>query len=65
MFQARLTKRMVRIIQSDPVRKRGERIVGPEALPMLEGFNFNRNKLLADTLYARPVPVPGSCSGFI
>jgi hypothetical protein len=48
----RLTKRMVRIIHSDPVRKRGERIVTPEALPMLEGFNFNRNKLLADTLYA-------------
>ncbi len=48
----RLTKRMIRIIQSDPVRRRGERIVGPEALPMLEGFNFNRNKLLADTLYA-------------
>ncbi|AXY73493.1 hypothetical protein D3H65_05655 [Paraflavitalea soli] len=48
----RLTKRMVRIIHSDPVRARGERIVTPEALPMLEGFNFNRNKLLADTLYA-------------
>lgn len=48
----RLTKRMVRIIHSDPVRGRGERIVTPEALPLLEGFNFNRNKLLADTLYA-------------
>lgn len=48
----RLTKRMVRIIHSDPVRKRGERMITPEALPMLEGFNFNRNKLLGDTLYA-------------
>jgi hypothetical protein len=48
----RLTKRMLRIIHSDPIRGRGDRLVTPEALPMLEGFNFNRNKLLADTLYA-------------
>ncbi|WP_315823272.1 hypothetical protein [Paraflavitalea speifideaquila] len=48
----RLTKRMLRIIQSDPIRGRGKSDGHPEALPMLEGFNFNRYKLLADTLYA-------------
>lgn len=40
------------IIQSDPVSGRGERIITAQALSMLEGFNFNRNKSLNDTLYA-------------
>lgn len=48
----RLTKRMMCIIQSDPVNGRGERIISAQALSMLEGFNFNRNKSLNDTLYA-------------
>jgi hypothetical protein len=48
----RLTKRMMRIVQSDPVRERGQRIISPEALPILEGFNFNRNRSLSDAFYA-------------
>jgi hypothetical protein len=48
----RLTKRMLRIIHSDPVRSRGSRIITAEALPMLEGFNFNHYMRLQDVLYA-------------
>lgn len=51
-ISGRLTKRMIRIVHSDPVRGRGRRIVTAAALPMLEGFNFNRDRALVDTLYA-------------
>ena len=51
-ISGRLTKRMLRILHTDPVSSRGARIITPVALPMLEGFNFNRDTALGDTLYA-------------
>lgn len=51
-ISGRLTKRMFRIILSDTERRRGKRIVTAKALPMLEGFNFNRVRSLGDTWYA-------------
>ncbi len=51
-LSGRLTKRMMRIVLSDTVHGRGKRIITPESLPMLEGFNFNRAKALNDAFYA-------------
>lgn len=48
----RLTKRMAAIVYSDVVSVRGERVLTKKALPMLTGFNFNRNCSLSDSLYA-------------
>jgi len=51
-ISGRLTKRIMRIIQSDPVGERGGRTLSTDMLPMLEGFNFNRHRMLSETLYA-------------
>lgn len=42
----RLTKRMTSVISNDPVNDRGERKITSQALPLLEGFNFNRDTSL-------------------
>lgn len=46
----RLTKRMTSIIGNDPVNGRGERKITSQALPLLEGFNFNRDMSLQQAL---------------
>jgi hypothetical protein len=48
----RLTKPMMKVLQSDPVNNRGERRVTMGDLSMLEGFNFNRATSLQQVFQA-------------
>lgn len=48
----RLTKEMVKVIQTDTVSDRGERNVIDGDLSLLRGFDFNINGKLSTTLYA-------------
>jgi hypothetical protein len=49
---SRLTREMMRVIQTDAVNARGERTVLEGELEFLEGFDFNLNGKLSTTLYA-------------
>ena len=49
---SRLTREMMRVIQSDPINARGERKVTEGELAFLEGFDFNINGKLSTTLFA-------------
>lgn len=49
---SRMTKEMMRIIQSDGDNARGERNVTAGEIGLLEGFDFNINGKLSATLYA-------------
>lgn len=51
-LSGRLTKRMMRIVLSDAVHARGRRCITAQALLLLEGFNFNRERALCDAFYA-------------
>ncbi len=50
---SRLTKQMMKIIQSDVTNARGERKVTSGDLSLLDGFDFNLNGKLNATLYAQ------------
>jgi len=49
---SRLTKAMVKVIQTDTTNARGDRTVTDGNLKLLEGFEFNINATLGSTLYA-------------
>jgi len=49
---SRLTREMVKVIQSDTTNARGDRTVTDGNLKLLEGFEFNVNAALGSTLYA-------------
>lgn len=49
---SRLTRELMRVIQSDPVNPRGQRTVTEGELLLLEGFDFNVNGKLGTTLFA-------------
>lgn len=49
----RLNSRMVRVLKSDGLRGRGERLVHPENTGMLRYFDFNRNAPLHEALLVR------------
>jgi hypothetical protein len=49
---SRLTREMMRVIQTDPINARGERTVTEGELGFLEGFDFNIDGKLSTTLYA-------------
>jgi hypothetical protein len=49
---SRLTREMMRVIQTDAVNARGERLVTAGEMEFLEGFDFNINGKLGNTLYA-------------
>lgn len=48
---SRLTKEMVRVVKSDDVNARGERLVSNGDLALLNGFDFNINGKLRTTWY--------------
>lgn len=50
----RLSGRLLRIIQSDNEGKRGSRTIKPEWLHILQGYEFNDNSRLADSLLLKP-----------
>lgn len=49
---SRLTREMMRVIQTDAINARGERSVTDGELDFLQGFDFNINGKLGTTLYA-------------
>ena len=49
---SRLTKKMVEVIQADTTSTRGQRNVIDGEAELLEGFEFNSNAQLSNTLYA-------------
>jgi hypothetical protein len=49
---SRLTREMMRVIQTDAINTRGERSVTEGELEFLQGFDFNINGKLGTTLYA-------------
>lgn len=48
----RLTREMMRVVKTDPVSMRGLRNVNDGQKTLLEGFEFNGNAQLTDTLFA-------------
>lgn len=48
----RLTKRVARVIQTDLIHRRGERVVTWAPLRLLEGFNFNNATPLSHVMFA-------------
>lgn len=50
---SRLTKEMLKVIQSDPSNARGERTAKDGNINLLNGFEFNSNGKLSATLYAQ------------
>ena len=53
---SRLTKKMVEVIQADTTSTRGQRNVIDGEAELLEGFEFNSNAQLSNTLYAPYTP---------
>jgi hypothetical protein len=49
---SRLTREMMRVIQTDAINARGERTVTAGELEFLQGFDFNIDGKLGTTLYA-------------
>ncbi|QBQ41272.1 hypothetical protein [Sphingobacterium psychroaquaticum] len=49
---SRLVREMLKVIQSNPVERRGERSLTGGDLTLLRGFDFNRNAPLSTTFYA-------------
>lgn len=49
---SRLTKEMMRVLQSDSINERGQRTVSAGDLSLLEGFEFNNRGQLGATLFA-------------
>jgi hypothetical protein len=59
----RLTRELMRVIQSDTTNPRGLRTASGGDLLLLEGFDFNRNSQLSSTLFAPYSPVTNRVSG--
>jgi hypothetical protein len=60
---SRLTKKMVAVIQADATSVRGQRNVIDGEAELLEGFDFNGNAQLSNTLYAPYVPTIDRVAG--
>ena len=60
---SRLTKKMVAVIQADATSVRGQRNVIDGEAELLEGFDFNINAQLSNTLYAPYVPTIDRVAG--
>ncbi len=60
---SRLTKKMVAVIQADATSVRGQRNVIDGEAELLEGFDFNVNAQLSNTLYAPYVPTIDRVAG--
>ncbi len=52
---SRLTGTMSKVIKADATGMRGQRIVKPENLGLLQGFNFNINSIFESVLHAQVV----------
>lgn len=60
---SRLTKDMIRVIQSDAVNERGKRTVTAGIQGLLSGFDFNINSKLSATLFTPYVPAIDRVAG--
>jgi hypothetical protein len=60
---SRLTKKMVAVIQADATSVRGQRNVIDGEAELLEGFDFNINAQLSNTLYAPYIPTIDRVAG--
>ena len=60
---SRLTKEMIRVIQSDSINERGKRTVTAGNQSLLRGFDFNINSKLSATLFTPYVPAIDRAAG--
>ncbi len=60
---SRLTQKMVEVIQADLTSVRGQRNVIDGEAELLEGFDFNANAKLSNTLYAPYIPTIDRVAG--
>lgn len=59
----RFTKELLRVIQSDPVNARGERVLAQGDLSLLTGFEFNISGKLSTTFFAPYIATLNRTSG--
>jgi len=60
---SRLTKEMIRVIQSDPTNERGKRTVTDGDQNLLDGFDFNINSKLSATFFTPYIPAIDRVAG--
>jgi hypothetical protein len=60
---SRLTREMIRVVQSDPTHVRGQRTVAGGDTALLAGFEFNQNAKLAGTFFAPFTPTIDRAAG--